>query len=242
LIALLQRTQPKKWQQVLRSSQAQGLRPPAPIPPEWYDHDYFETGRKSNWKNGYKWETFSGLFVETAKFITAVFPEANSFLDIGCAKGFLVRCLREAGKDCWGIDFSSWAINHAESMSASFLRLSDVNDFPFDRKFDVLLALSILETLTEPQIRDLLTRARKGTKTAIFAVIPSYESPGEEEHLKLEDQDLSHVTIRSRTWWHEEFLRAGWRQGAAGGAWQRTSQTNPLCVRMGWKVYVYEAR
>ena len=67
-----------------------------PIPGDWYDADYFEHGLKSNWDRGYTWPLFKGVFEDTARYLEEMFPEAASFLDVGCAKGFLVKALREA--------------------------------------------------------------------------------------------------------------------------------------------------
>ena len=91
--------------------------PPVPIPASWYDADYFEHGVTSNWKNGYQWAQFQGLFRDTASFLVESFPEASSFLDAGCAKGFLVRTLREKKKEAWGFDASGFAIGRAGETS-----------------------------------------------------------------------------------------------------------------------------
>jgi glycosyltransferase involved in cell wall biosynthesis len=239
LLTLLERTNRIRWEQIRAADRARRLRPPVPIPAEWYDQDYFERGIKSNWTEGYNWTSFSGLFRETASFLTSIFPQASSFLDMGCAKGFLVRSLRESGKACWGFDFSRWAIEHGESLSAPFLQLAALDDYPFDRRFDVLLVFSILESLTEAQISRFLIRAKCAAGAALFAVISSFETPEEEERLRREDNDLSHITLRSRQWWHEQFLRYGWRQDAALQALQQRCQSSPLPVHMGWKVFVY---
>ncbi len=75
----------------------------APIPGSWYDADYFEHGQTSNWQHGYTWPLFRGVFTDAAGFLGEMFPEARSFLDIGCAKGFLVRALRERGLEACGL-------------------------------------------------------------------------------------------------------------------------------------------
>jgi hypothetical protein len=60
--------------------------------------------------------------------------------------------------------------------------------------------------------------------------------------LAADDRDLSRITLRSRAWWHELFLRAGWRQDVLGRLAQRTLATHPLPARMGWKVFAYTPR
>jgi cyclopropane fatty-acyl-phospholipid synthase-like methyltransferase len=194
---------------------------------------------KSNWRQGYTWPLFAGLFQETATFLTSIFAEAVSYLDIGCATGFLVRTLREQGKECWGFDHSPWAIEHTAACVRPFIMQANVADVSYERQFDVLLALSIFESLTEEQAMAFLSRARHWTRQAIFATISSSQNAPEEALSQGDDGDLSHITIKNRQWWHEVFLRAGWRQDALHRIVERLCQTHRLPTQMSWQVYVY---
>jgi ADP-heptose:LPS heptosyltransferase/glycosyltransferase involved in cell wall biosynthesis/SAM-dependent methyltransferase len=215
------------------------LSPRVPIAGEWYDADYFEHGRKSNWERGYSWPLFSELFKQTAAYLCDSFPEAESFLDAGCAKGFLVRALRERGKDAWGFDHSPWAIDRAEVSIRKHLRLARADSVEYERGFDLTLAFSLCESLTEGQAHEFLTRARGWTRQAIVACIPSFEDDEEEQRFRKNDRDYSHITMRSRAWWRAEFLRAGWRQDALHRIVERACQRHELPRRMNWKIYVY---
>jgi glycosyltransferase involved in cell wall biosynthesis len=239
LLALLKHTQPQKWQRLEKSERVRKFTPSIPIPGEWYDADYFENGLKSNWKQGYNWALFSGVFKETAAFLTNVFSEATSYLDIGCAKGYLIRTLIERGKECLGFDYSPWAIDRADEISKPHMIKASVDDVNYDRQFDVLLAFSIFESLTEEQAVSFLTRARAWTRHAIFATIPSFEDEEEENKCREGDGDLSHITMKSCQWWHELFLRAGWRQDHLHKVAERMCRMHELPKKMGWKVYIY---
>ena len=241
LMGLLRRTQPQKWGKLDRAGRIAQLKPAVPIPADWYDEDYFENGLKSNWEEGYSWPLFGDLFQQTAEFLTAVFQEAESFLDMGCAKGFLVRALRERGKACWGFDHSPWAIDRAEACVKPFVMSAGADEASFDRQFDVLTAFSLFESLSEAQALSLLSRARAWTRQAMLAVIFSFENEREAaayEHSKA-DGDLSHITMKSREWWHELFLRAGWRQDCLHRVALRMCQEHELPLQMGWKFYLY---
>ncbi|HEX8129156.1 MAG TPA: glycosyltransferase [Pyrinomonadaceae bacterium] len=215
------------------------LVPRVPIAGEWYDADYFEHGSKSNWERGYSWPLFSDLFKQTAAFLCDNFPEAESFLDAGCAKGFLVRALRERGRDAWGFDHSPWAIEHAEASIKGHLSLARAELVEYERQFDLTLAFSLCESLTAEQAHEFLTRARRWTRQAIVACIPSFEHDEEERVFRKHDRDYSHITMRSRAWWHTEFLRAGWRQDALHRIVERACRRHELPRRMNWKLYVY---
>src|SRR5215510_1272735 len=196
LLKLLKQPRLRMWERSERSARTHRLRPVIPIPAEWYDEDYFENGLKSNWNRGYTWPLFAGLFQETAAFLSSIFSEATSYLDVGCAKGFLVRTLHELGKECWGFDHSKWAIEHAEKGATPFIIQASVDDISYDRQFDVLLALSVFESLTEAQALSFLCRARAWTRQAIFATIPSFQHEKDEELCQQDDRDLSHITIK----------------------------------------------
>ncbi len=236
---LLRRKQPQKLLRQERARRAASLKPAIPIPAEWYDKDYFENGLKSNWVQGYTWPLFQEIFQNTADFLTDIFQDASSYLDAGTAKGFLVRALRERGKECWGFDHSRWAIDRADEQARPFLTCTSVDDVQYDRAFDILLAFSIFESLTEQQALSFLSRALRWIRQAMLAVIPSFEDEQEEESYKRNDQDLSHITMKSRRWWHEMFIRAGWRQDPLHKIVERISQRHELPTKMGWKVYVY---
>jgi hypothetical protein len=204
--------------------------PPQPIPGTWYDAAYFETGRKSNWQGGYTWLLFRGVFTDAAAYLAEIFPEARSFLDAGCAKGSLVRALRERGLQAWGFDHSPWAIGHADESAREFLSLANVETASFDRTFDVTVAMNLLETLTEDQLRAFLARARTWTGQALFAVIATPQSSG---------ADRSQVTLRDRDWWQARIREAGWRQDALHRQFERMAQAHAVPVRMGWSVHVF---
>jgi 2-polyprenyl-3-methyl-5-hydroxy-6-metoxy-1,4-benzoquinol methylase len=242
LMQLLRRTNSAKWERLDCHERQHAMAPPIPIPGSWYDADYFEYGRKSNWRDGYTWSAFAGLFRDTAEFLSTMFPEGKSYLDAGCAKGFLVRTLRERGKDAWGFDHSSWALDHAEESAKLFLRLADVEEVEFDREFDILLCFFLLESLTEEQALAFLKRARFWTRHAIVAVIHACDDESSTKPRGGDDHDLSHITLRSRAWWHDLILRAGWRQDALHRVVQCRTESQMLPLRMSWKLFIYSAQ
>ena len=239
LTELLRRTDNAKWERLAHAHGSGPLRAPVPIPGNWFDADYFEYGLKSNWTNGYHWRDFAGLFRDTAQYLVAMFPEATSFLDAGCAKGFLVRALRELGKDAWGFDHSAWALERAEELARPFLKLGDTATVEFDRPFDLLLAFSFFESLTENQAEEFLRRSRAWTRHGLVAVILLCDSEEAKSALRAADADLSHITLQNREWWHALALQAGWKQDTLHRSLQRLCQENPLPMRMGWQLFVY---
>lgn len=238
LTELLARSNPRKVS-AIRVSEVDSLRPPAlPISGDWYDADYFERGLKSNWDRGYSWALFRGLFEDAAAYLAETFPEARTFLDVGCAKGFLVRALRERGLEGWGLDHSAWAISQAEATTQPFLQLADAASANYQQQFDIVVAMSVLESLTEEQIRAFLPRARGWARQALWATIPTVDQAVPDRRAS-GDRDLSHITMRPRAWWRERFAEAGWRQDYIHRRFESECQKHPLPARMGWTVYLF---
>ena len=238
LMTLLKHSNSGKRDALLRNKRESLVSPELPISGEWYDADYFENGLKSNWSQGYSWSLFKGLFNETAGYLIKMFPEAQSFLDVGCAKGFLVQALREKGMEAFGFDHSSWAITHAEPAVRDYLCLTSVDDVEYDRKFDVLIVFSLFETLTLTQIEGFLPRARSWTNQALIACIPTVPESAT-PYTPAHDQDMSHITMKTRGWWNARFIEAGWHQDALHRIVEGQCRAHPLPTRMGWEIYVY---
>jgi len=209
------------------------LTPSQPITDSWYDRDYFENGLKSNWSEGYGWPQFCGVFTDAAACLAELFPGAQSFLDVGCAKGFLVRALRDRGLEAWGFDHSPWAIEHAEPAARPFLTLDEVDHADFNRQFDIAVAMSIFESLTEAQLNAFLPRLRNWTRQALFAVIalPNPAAGG----------DLSQITLRDRAWWLDCLRRAGWGQDALHRSFELVARRHRVPMQMRWNVHVMAA-
>jgi hypothetical protein len=77
----------------------------------------------------------------------------------------------------------------------------------------------------------------------IVAVIRSFENEEDERRYREagDDGDLSHILMRTRAWWHELFLKTGWRQDPLHCAFARMCQQHELTRKMGWQMYVYGA-
>ena len=235
LLDLLDRTNPQRSSEIRRRAARLVQSPSAPIPGSWYDADYFEHGIKSNWAHGYRWTNFHGLFHDLARFLANSFPSAHSFLDAGCAKGFLVKALRELGKDAHGFDSSPWAIQHAEPEAVEFVTLATTEDYGFDRDWDMLLAFDLFSQLSTDQIDAFLIRARKHVKVGLLVVIPVFDS----ESPPAEDRDLSHITRKPLDWWNHRFREAGWRQDCLHAALLHMLSQHDLTRRMGWNLFLF---
>ena len=179
------------------------------IPAAYYDESYYAGLPKANWNKPYTWNNMKPTFAVWAAFLLSAFPEAESFLDVGCAKGFLERALietiginRRRSLEMTGFDFSEHAIANAEEKAKPFLECASVDDFKFKRDYDILISLDLFEHLTEKQVRSFLLRSREHINDCGFFCIATDN--------EMNRAEPSHITLQDYNWWNELFLDCGW--------------------------------
>lgn len=204
--------------------------PAPPLEGAWYDEAYFESGGKGGWSDGYHWHTVGEQYTALACWLTAQLPTADSFLDAGCGKGFLIRGLRRLGKDCLGFDPSVCAIEHAVEDARPFLEQAGVDGYQFEKAFDVLLLIDLLEHLTAEQASAFLARARYSIHGC---AVVAFQPVGARRH------DRGRVTLRPASWWHDLFMQAGWKKDFLHREMENRMRRSAAEASVPWEIYVY---
>lgn len=143
---------------------------------------YFDGPREYGY-GGYRYD---GRWVPVARDIIAHFglEPGQRILDIGCAKGFLVKDLLEVGLDAYGLDVSRYALTHCEPEVVGRLHLGSAVALPFpDKSFDAVLSINTIHNLDRDGCRTALkemTRVcRKPEKC--FVQVDAYRSAEEKD-------------------------------------------------------------
>jgi O-antigen biosynthesis protein len=119
-----------------------------------------------------------------------------TFLDAGCALGFLVERLRELGVDARGFDISEFAISSAPEALKPFLSLASLTD-EIEGTFDVISCIEVLEHLPEPMAESAIGNLCGHTDVVIFSSTPDdFEEP-------------THLNVRDGDYWAELFASQG---------------------------------
>lgn len=150
----------------------------------YYDKDYFEAGNKGY--NGY-WENDS--FNEFAEMIIDRF-KPESVLDLGCAKGYLVKALHQKGVKAFGKDISEYATSFYDGLICG--DITDLSDCP---DVDLIVSFDTFEHLPEKDLKKLREQMRKKGKRFYFR-IGTVNTP-DWEH------DKSHITIKPPEFWQD---------------------------------------
>lgn len=106
-----------------------------PLSKDQYDFSYFEYEEsKRQGLNpepiGYSWyEEKDQRNKELAdKLIERFDLKDGKVLELGCAKGYLIKALRKKGVDCYGLDFSDYAVDNADSEAKPYIKKADVRE------------------------------------------------------------------------------------------------------------------
>jgi len=170
---------------------------------EEFDRDYFEVGNKSNY-HGYPDDNILKNLKEKADLIVKFFSSRAVLLEVGCAKGYLVKILRERGLKVFGVDISGYAIQEAEDTVEGFVQIADIRGkLPYrDNEFDGVISVDVLEHIEEEKVSQVLGEFKRvGKKQMHFVTFGSGISPNE--------KDKTHKTMKGQDWWGKKFEEAG---------------------------------
>lgn len=176
-----------------------------PFEGTFYDADYFENGQESGkgWLENYRWMP-RRTFREAFGIIDYLELTDDSYvLDVGCAKGFIVRALRELEIKADGCDISDYALSFAPEGCWNCTDWTSHYNFGYT---DIVIK-DMLEHLTLSQLDEML-QTLKNVSDRILTVIPIgddgvYRIP--EYHM-----EISHLIAEDENWWMNKFKENGW--------------------------------
>lgn len=126
------------------------------------------------------------------------YKDKLSFLDIGCATGFIVEAARDAGMDAWGVDFSPKVIEFGKKRGLN-LFVGGLEVVPPDKKFDIIALFDVLEHIVDPKKIILDCKKRLNQGGIIFLYLPNYASAiinllGKDAHIIWPTEHLTYWT------------------------------------------------
>ena len=168
-----------------------------------YHYQYFECGIQTGRSlyTDYRW--IPELTIPMAMVIIdyLLIKRGKSVLDIGCAKGYLVKALRWLGRDAYGYDISEYALNHADTEISSYL----YREFP-NQYFHYIISKDTLEHIPLKYLRHLLTNA---DSNVFFSIVPL--GNGKKFNIPAYELDITHIHKQPLIWWTDLFKSCGWK-------------------------------
>ena len=103
--------------------------------------------------------------------------KGDRVLDIGCAKGFLVKDLLDLGIDAYGVDVSEYALQNCMPETVGRLHLCSAEDICFPKdSFAAVLSINTLHNLDKLLIKKALKKIENISSGKAFVQVDSYHS------------------------------------------------------------------
>lgn len=161
---------------------------------------------------GYGGYHYDGRHAKAAAKMIAKYSlvENSRVLDVGCAKGFVVREFQKLGiQHAYGCDVSAYAIDqaHPEVKSNLSMMSADSLDYP-DSSFDLVFSLDVIHNLAPTACDRAITEMKRVSRGHCFLQVASYYDAAQLERLR--DWGVTVQTFRSQSEWLQAFSRIGY--------------------------------
>ena len=161
-----------------------------------FNEDYFENGTVlgiSGYFN-YQWLPELTLRMTYHMIHQLGIKNDDKILDFGCAKGYLVKSFRIFDIEAYGLDISTYAINHIDSNVSKYCSLiSSVKDSKiYSKKYDWMIAKDVFEHIEETDLNYLIKRLSKTIKK-LFVVIPLSKDDNSNKFIIQEYDKIIHM-------------------------------------------------
>ena len=170
---------------------------------------YFD-GPRSYGYGGYRYD---GRWQPVARDMIAHFDlkPGDRVLDVGCAKGFLVKDLLLAcpGLEVFGIDVSAYALKHCEPEVIGRLHQGRADDLPFpDHSFKAVISLNTIHNYQRDGVIKAMREIQRVSQGQGFVQVDSYYTP--EQKALFEDWVLTAEYHDYPEQWISLFKEAGY--------------------------------
>lgn len=105
-------------------------------------------------------------------------------LDVGCAKGFLVKDLMKVcpGLDAFGLDISEYALTHCEPEVVGRLHRGSADHLPFpDRSFSAVISINTIHNFDRADAVRAVREVERLAPGRGFIQVDAYRTPAQRE-------------------------------------------------------------
>jgi len=175
----------------------------------FFDENYYEFGvetGKSTYSQ-YRW-----LPEKTIPMVMSMIDYLNiknyhTVLDVGCAKGYVVKAFRWLKRSSYGVDISDYALENCDPEVKDWcFHLSELKTISENISFDWAIAKDVFEHISYNDIEDFLFKI---PGDCMFAVIPL--GNGEKYYAPVNNLDRSHIICKDMSWWVSMFEASNWK-------------------------------
>lgn len=174
-----------------------------------FGFEYFDGTREQGY-GGYRYD---GRWVPIAQTFVKHFglEPGDRVLDVGCAKGFLVKDLADIcpGLVVHGLDISEYALMHAHPDVAGRTLRGSCDTLPFvDGVFDAVICINTIHNLEPARCAVAIRELQRVSKGRGFIQVDAYRTPAERQ--LFEDWMLTAKSYYMPEAWEQLFASCGY--------------------------------
>lgn len=160
---------------------------------ELFDQHYFNGGQKVG---GYAYEGYWDYPVHWLTFEKLMEQKPESVLEIGCARGYLLKRFEAEGIKAKGLEISKHCY---------LTRVTDAviewdicqTPWPFeDKEFDLCYSVAVMEHIPEEHLPKIMAEIHRCTKRGLHGIDFGENDDG---------FDKTHCTLKDKNWWEGKF-------------------------------------
>jgi SAM-dependent methyltransferase len=174
-----------------------------------YNEDYFERGIACGISlyDNYRWIPELTIPLAMTLIDHLDIKRTDKVLDIGCAKGYLVKAFRMLYRQAWGIDKSNYAIDKVDPEVIDFCFRCAIGHISYlPDTFQLAIAKDVFEHLT---IEELLVVLHNIHTDRLFVVVPLGEDG--KYRVPAYELDKTHLIREDEVWWMSFFEDNDWK-------------------------------
>jgi len=162
-----------------------------------FDKLYFNGGGKVG---GYAREGYRDFPIHWVTFDHIMARRPASVLELGAARGYLVKRLQDAGVRAGGLEVSlhCWLTRVAENVYHQDLCKPWL--VPHPENYDLAFSIAVFEHIPEAALPHVFAELKKYSQRGLHGIDFGGKDDG---------WDKTHVTLKSKNWWIEQFNKHG---------------------------------
>jgi len=174
-----------------------------------FGREYFD-GTRDQGYGGYRYD---GRWIPIARDIAAHYglKAGDRVLDVGCAKGFLLRDLMEVvpGLEVWGLEISQYGIENCHPDARGRIVRGSAQRLPFpSASFAAVLSINVIHNLRYDACVEAVREMERVAPGRGYIQVDAYRNDDEREIFL--DWVLTADTYGKPEMWRELFARAGY--------------------------------
>jgi SAM-dependent methyltransferase len=163
-----------------------------PVGDQSFDEFYYVNCCGRPYRRDDEWLAFFGGIA--GRIVSDLQP--TRVLDAGCALGLLVETLRDRGVEAFGLDLSTYAIEHVHPSVKPFCWHGSITD-PLEQRYDLIVSIEVVEHMPAREAEHAIENLCAHTERVLFSSSP------------LDYREPTHVNVHPTDYWGEQFARYG---------------------------------